>query len=149
MRLFYVLLCGVSAPITVAESTILPTIAQLMENNGDTSMNIFVFCRDYQYSRFAMNELYSFCLENTVSPVVRDVFTMKMTYLKVNVFFRPVPKTFKYTSPLMGMDASIIFADEWGTDRDVLQFMWSRIRPQPSFSVEGTMLADALNREEV
>ena len=96
-----------------------------------------------------MNELYSFCLENTVSPVVCDVFAMKMTYLKVTVFFRPVPKTFKYISPLMGMDASIIFADEWGTDRDALQFMWSRIRPQPSFSVEGTMLADALNWEEV
>lgn len=146
MRYSYVLMNGLKFSISIQERDVITTVAQLMENNGDTHMNIFVFCSDYHSTRFSMDELYSYCLENTISPVVRDKARMCVKYLNVTVFFKPVPKTMHDTTPLMGIDASIIFADDLSVTRDVLQFMWSMIRPTHSFSVDGTLMAGVLAR---
>ena len=148
-RYFHVLMHGIKQSIAIRECDVPATVAQLMENNGETPTNIFVFCRDMYSTRLAMDELYSYCLENTVYPAVCDRAQMKVTHLEVSIFFKRVPQTLHDISPIMGMDASVIFTDEYSTNGDALQFLWSRIRPRHSFSVEGTMLADALNWEEV
>lgn len=147
MRYSYVLISTIS--IGIRESDVIPTVAQLMENNGDTETNIFVFCRGYHSTRFAMDELYSYCQNTVVAPITCDKARMVVQYLQTRVFFRPVPQTMRDMLQFMGTDFSIVFTDEETTNSDALQFMRSRLRPQQPCNVAGTILEGVFSRKEV
>lgn len=146
MKMSYVLLHGINAPVVVIEPTITPTVMQLLENNGGTPLKIFIFCSGSHATKLAMDELYTHMLRNSVGPVVCNKARMMVSYLQTVVFFRPVPKNMRV---IMGIEASIVFTDVEATSPDILLWMFSRMRATTHYNISGTILEEVLNRKNL
>ena len=147
MKLFQTLIAGSPEQVVVDEDTLKYTIAQLLQNNGDTPMNIFVFTDTYHAAAMMSKTLYELLAE--VSPIVYNKTMLSVQYLENRILFRDAPKRYGDLYPLMGIDAAFIFASLGSLSDEMVGCVYSRLQMHSTYDISGTVLETALGRKEV